>query len=438
MAEKELVVLMNGTLLGHVRQASNGNLELTYDENYRNDPSATPLSTAMPLTGHLYRDRSVRPFLVGLLPDNDDVLARWGETFGVSHRNPFALLAHVGEDCAGAAQFVRPERLDKLAEGKIDWLTDADVEDRLRAIRLDPSAWLWGNDEQGQFSLAGAQSKIALYRKAHQWGHPGGRIPTSHILKVASGHFSDQEITDHVTMRAARLAGLAVAGTEIATFGDERAIVVERYDRLFVDGELQRVHQEDICQALSLPPEKKYQRSGGPGPVDIVKLLRSRMPASVVANSIERFVEALVFNWLVGGTDAHAKNYSFLMEGPDIRLAPLYDLTTGLPYSKELLGARDSRIHTDRPLLRMAMSIGGESRLSRERVSNWEAFAKQAGVDAEWIVQQIGDLSEKLPDCVRTATSELSELGVSTFLSELVDLVANHVATLNKSINEQS
>ena len=80
MAEKELVVLMNGTLLGHVRQASNGNLELTYDENYRNDPSATPLSTAMPLTGHLYRDRSVRPFLVGLLPDNDDVLARWGET----------------------------------------------------------------------------------------------------------------------------------------------------------------------------------------------------------------------------------------------------------------------------------------------------------------------------------------------------------------------
>jgi serine/threonine-protein kinase HipA len=162
------------------------------------------------------------------------------------------------------------------------------------------------------------------------------------------------------------------------------------------------------------------------------------MPASVVANSIERFVEALVFNWLVGGTDAHAKNYSFLMEGPDIRLAPLYDLTTGLPYSKELLGARDSRIHTDRPLLRMAMSIGGESRLSRVRVSNWEAFAKQAGVDAEWIVQQIGDLSEKLPDCVRTATSELSELGVSTFLSELVDLVANHVATLNKSINEQS
>ena len=84
------------------------------------------------------------------------------------------------------------------------------------------------------------------------------------------------------------------------------------------------------------------------------------------------------------------------------------------------------------------MSIGGESRLSRVRVSNWEAFAKQAGVDAEWIVQQIGDLSEKLPDCVRTATSELSELGVSTFLSELVDLVANHVATLNKSINEQS
>src|ERR1035441_3024987 len=160
----------------------------------------------MPLTAPRYRDRLVRPFLVGLLPDNDDVLSRWGQTFGVSNRNPLALLGYVGEDCAGAAQFVRPDRLDDLARGGagwldetdvadrkplpllgyvgedcagaaqfvrpdrlddlarggIGWLDETDVEDRLRAIRLDPTAWLWGADEQAQFSLAGAQSTGTL------------------------------------------------------------------------------------------------------------------------------------------------------------------------------------------------------------------------------------------------------------------------------------
>jgi serine/threonine-protein kinase HipA len=437
LSDHELVVLMNGRILGHVGQLRNGSLELVYDEAYRGDPAATPLSTAMPLTATRYRDRAVRPFLVGLLPDNDEVLSRWGQTFGVSHRNPFALLGHVGEDCAGAAQFVRPERLGDLSRGRIDWLDEADVESRLRAIRLDPTAWLWGADEQGQFSLAGAQSKVALYREADRRGRPYGRVPTSHILKVASGRFSDQEITEHVTMRAARLAGLVVARSELAAFGAERAIVVERYDRLVVEGELERVHQEDLCQALGLLPDKKYERSGGPAPTEIVKLLRTRMTPTVADEAVDRFVDALVFNWLVGGTDAHAKNYSLLMQGPDVRLAPLYDLTSGLPYQEELLGhARDSRIRTDTPMLRMSMSIDGESYFSEVRMSNWQSFAKQAGVDGERIVQRIRDLGSSLPDDVSTAALEVHGFDASAVLSEIVDSVVEHVARMMKAFDQ--
>jgi serine/threonine-protein kinase HipA len=436
MSDRELVVLMNGRRLGHVRQLRQGTLELVYDEAYREDPAATPLSTAMPLTAPRHRDRVVRAFLVGLLPDNDDVLSRWGQTFGVSHRNPVALLAHVGEDCAGAAQFVRPERLDDLAHGGIRWLGEADVEDRLRAIRLDPTAWLWGADEEGQFSLAGAQSKIALYREDGRWGRPYGSVPTSHILKVASGRFSDQEITEHVTMRAARLAGLVVAGSELAAFGAERAIVVERYDRLPVDGELTRVHQEDLCQALGLLPDKKYQRSGGPGPIDVVKLLRARMPSSVADEAVDRLVDALIFNWLVGGTDAHAKNFSLLLQGPEVRLAPLYDLTSGLPYEDELLGgAGDSRVGAGARTLRMAMTIGGESQFSALRLSNWESFAKQAGVDADGIVHRIRDLASVLPDDVRTAASEIHGFEAAAALDKFVDSVAKHIARLMKAVD---
>jgi serine/threonine-protein kinase HipA len=194
-------------------------------------------------------------------------------------------------------------------------------------------------------------------------------------------------------MRAARLAGLVVAGSELATFGAERAIVIERHDRLSVDDDLERVHQEDLCQALGLLPERKYQWLGGPGPIDIVKLLRARMPSTVADEAVARFVDALVFNWLVGGTDAHAKNYSLLMQGPEVRLAPLYDLTSGLPYRDGLLGGgRDSRKRTGHTILKMAMSIGGESYFSEVKRSNWESFATQAGVDTEWVLQRIHDL----------------------------------------------
>ena len=436
MSDRELIVLMNGDMLGHIFQASNGSIELIYDDSYRNNASATPISTSMPLTKSRYTDRHIRPFLEGLLPDNTQVLERWGSTFGVSRSSPFALLCHVGEDCAGAAQFVRPERFDAITPGGVDWLNEADIETRLRAIRIDPTAWLWGDEEQGQFSLAGAQSKLALYREGDRWGHPYGRVPTSHILKVASGHFAEQETAEHVTMRVARLLGMAVAGSELTAFGDERAIVVERYDRLRTTKGLERVHQEDFCQTLSLRPEKKYQRNGGPGPVDIIDALRLRMPTAVAEDEVRRFTQALIFNWLIGGTDAHAKNYSLLMLGPSVSLAPLYDLTTGLPYRNELLGfGRDSRVREDTPLLRMAMSIGGESYFSRVTMANWQTFAQHSGIDIDWIMQSIRDFGARLPDAVRTAVNESAEFGLGDIFAHIVDAVTQHVAACMRVVD---
>ncbi len=119
----------------------------------------------------------------------------------------------------------------------------------------------------------------------------------------------------------ARGLGLPAAQSAVMRFKEEIAIVIERYDRQVKGNDILRVHQEDICQALGIMPTKKYQNEGGPGPRDIVELLRTY--STDREDDISTFAAALGFNWLIAGTDAHAKNYSLLLGGPNVRLAPI-------------------------------------------------------------------------------------------------------------------
>jgi serine/threonine-protein kinase HipA len=446
MAAQELVCMINGKRLGVITQTETGQIELSYDADYLKNRNATPLSTSMPLSAGKYGSRSVRPFLLGLLPDHQEVLEGWGARFDVSPNNPFALLRHVGEDCAGAVQFIAPERLGASRRSGVAWLEERDIEERLRSIKLDPSTALWEgeNDAQGQFSLAGAQSKIALYQSPEgRWGHPFGDNPTSHILKVASQRFPDQDLVENITMQAALDAGLNAATTQVMSFGAERALVVERYDRQFDGDAFRRIHQEDVCQALGLGPDKKYERRGGPGAVAIVELFRGRLSTSAAELAVDRFTEALVFNWLIGCTDAHAKNYSILLAGTNAVLAPLYDLTTGLPYTDQLLGSdhdgrRLSRTSRQRGLV-MAMSIGGEAPFGRVGLDNWQTFATNAKVDLDRILADIHRLGEALPDAFADATARTRQEFKSPVVEEALDLVTTNLgASLERIDAEKS
>lgn len=252
----ELVTLLDGRVVGHVRQDRQGQLRFAYEEAWRDGPGAYPLSLSIPLSRREHGDPVVRPYLEGLLPDNDGVLARWGSRFHVSARNPFALLAHVGEDCAGAVQLVPPERLPELlarADPPVLWLDEAGVAARLRELRGDASAWREASDP-GYFSLPGAQAKTALLLRDGRWGVPSGRTPTTHILKPPLGAFDGFAENEHLCLRLAAALGIPSTRSEVARFGDEVAIVVERYDRVSVDGRLVRIHQEDFCQALGVSP----------------------------------------------------------------------------------------------------------------------------------------------------------------------------------------
>lgn len=404
MASDELTVLMEGQPVGSVERLASGALRLRYDEAYRDDPSATLLSVSMPPTQEVHGDARLAPWLWGLLPDNADVLARWGRDFGVSVASPFPLLGtQVGHDCAGAVQFCPPDDVDDLVSrpGDITWLTEAEIASRLRMLRADSTSWL-GPGFTGQFSLGGAQAKTALHHADGRWGAPTGSVPTTHILKPAVAGFEAQNVNEHLCLATARVLGLPAASTRIETFEDENAIVVERFDRTIRNGTLARVHQEDLCQALSVPPARKYQSDGGPTPGQIAELIRSTIPGRDAESDVWRFADALLFNWLIAGTDAHAKNYSFLLAGNQIRLAPLYDITSGLPYDD-----------SDGYKVKLAMKAGDDYKLNRtDRRSAWEHAADELKLDRARLIERAIDLAERTPQAIADAATEgdISEL----------------------------
>lgn len=419
-----LAVLLNGVRAGTLTRLAGRRLSFAYDEAYRSRPSSTPLSVSLPLVEPRHAEGSVRPWIAGLLPDNPQVVQRWAREFGLTSTDPFVLLGSpVGEDCAGAVQFARLDRLAALESepGSVAWLSETDVEQRLRTLRTDPTAWLGEEAASrrgtaGQFSLAGRQRKTALLFEDGRWGVPFGRIPTTHILKppielLDDVRLYDQEINEHLCLAGARRAGLVTAESRVVAFGEERAIVLTRYDRRRVGGRWVRVHQEDLCQSLGVMPDKKYEADGGPGIRRIARLLRVVMPPDVAEDAVWRFADALAWNWALGGSDAHAKNYSLLLAGENVRLAPLYDITSSLDYWRE----HDVSI---------AMKLDDGYRLFAYR-DPWPAVAAALSVDEDRIHDRVTSLLARAPDALSDAASEE---GLAALGSDLPDRLVRAVA----------
>jgi serine/threonine-protein kinase HipA len=413
----DLVALIEGQEAGRVRQGRDGQLTLVYAESWRQDSNAYPLSLSLPLALSEHGHDAVHAFLWGLLPDNERILDTWARRFGVSARNPLSLLANVGEDCAGAVQFVRPERVDAIRDGKFDqiaWLTVADVAERLRILHTDQAAWRRPGDE-GQFSLAGARPKTALMLDGGRWGLPSGRTPTTHILKPPMGDYDGFVENEHFCLELAVALGLPAARSRVMRVEDQLAIVVERYDRVRTDSGWVRVHQEDLCQALAVPPTRKYENEGGPGVDSVVRLLREN--SSAPGEDVLTFVSSLALNWLIAGTDAHAKNYSILIGARRrVRLAPLYDLGSALPYPTSM----------DPHKIKLAMKVGGEYLVKKIGKRQWEKLADQVQMDPDSLLVSVMQMAERAPDLANEVLRAAERDGVShPILARLADAVAS-------------
>jgi serine/threonine-protein kinase HipA len=422
--ERRLDVRLADHMVGTAIQVA-GRTAFEYDAAWRGDPTAYPLSLSLPLAASRHEGEPVEAYLWGLLPDNEHILSRLGQRFHVSPGNAFALLGAIGEDCPGAVQFLDPERGGVegavTAADHVEWIAESEIADRLRTLRVDPSAMRRAEDV-GAFSLAGAQPKTALLCMDGRWAVPSGRIPTTHILKPPGAEFDGFAENEHFCLALARRAGLPASRSEVRWFGDEPAIVVERFDRVMdpraarSPAALLRVHQEDLCQALGVHPRSKYQNEGGPAPRDIVELLRDY--SSDGARDVDRFTDALALNWLIAGTDAHAKNYALLHgAGARVRLAPLYDVVSALPYPDQLSPFK----------IKLAMKVGSTYRVRDVRARHWKDLAHECGLRPAEVVARVRDLAARLPDLASDVRHDLADEGLThPVVARLADEIAEH------------
>ena len=415
----KLWVCLEGGLIGTL-ETLGGRSQFSYRDAWLREPGAYPLSQSLPLIDTPFTGARVSNFLWGLLPDNELTLGAWARQFHVSARSAAALLAHVGEDCAGAVQFVREERLDAVLaaadkKAEIDWLSEGQFEERIRHLSRDAGA---GRESaiEGQFSLSGAQAKTALYfdRARKRWGVPQGRTPTTHILKPAVNGFEEFAANEHFCLSLARRVGLVAATTEWRSIGEVPTLIAERYDRFQVNGVWQRIHQEDGCQALGVPPASKYENEGGPGFAQIMSVLAG---SDEPAMDRDRLMKTACFVYLLAATDAHAKNYSFLYTRgsgrPSMRLAPLYDVASAWPYPRRIPPQK----------MKMAMRVGRHYRIREIQLRHFEELAKACGYPAERLLDTLREMVGQLPDEAVTVVGEIRERGAREVVGEVVDKV---------------
>jgi len=413
-----LAVILDGVPIGEIQRRGGERLEFRYDDNYRTSFGALPLSLCMPVSRRAHPDRWISPWLWGLLPDSEDVRKAWCKGTTASYNSAFEMLSTpIGYDCAGAVQFCKPDNVNWLAErgGDLEPLSEHGVAGRLRALVGDETAWL-DRSRHLQFSLAGGQRKTALHLADGTWSVPKGATPTTHILKPTIHGLRHSDINEHLCLTAARLLGLAAAQTTLGIFEDQTAAVVTRFDRPRISGEFYRAHQEDLCQALAINPGHKYENQGGPSALTSIDVLRQHT-GEYAHNDITRFVDTLALNWLLGGTDGHGKNYSLLIDEHNVRLSPLYDVNSVLPY---VVGSE----HTQA----LAMSVGRHYELGKITAHDWAAVARLARLDVDTTIERILSIAARLPTALDTAAADPAVRAVDpTFADQMVEGVSRWV-----------
>lgn len=406
-----LDVYVAGELCGQLSEDRHGAVSFAYVPGY----DGAPLSTSMPVGLERYADRIVRPYLVGLLPDEASTRSAIAARYGISSNNPFRLLGVIGMDCPGAVQVCPCGSAPPVENVNCDLvkLSNGDIEGKLAAVRENAAAaWVDTAAAEGHWSLGGCQAKFTLRWESGQWFDCVGAAASTHIVKPGVAGFEGQALVEFACMQLAGRIGLPVAKTEFCVFGAQPAIVIERYDRARDEtGRVVRVHQEDFCQALGVMPDAKYAEQGGPTAPHIVKMLKTT--GERARNNVYCFILYLFFNYLIGATDAHAKNHSLMILSPDdVRIAPLYDVASVAPYRS--LSPRK------RKPLRAALSIGGENRFGMLGSANVEKMVRDCGLEelglnSDLLCGRLAAMAELIPGKLDAVVADIRALNLCDF-----------------------
>lgn len=409
-----LKVLINGRVAGRLEKESSGAIRFQYDESWLDWTHRFAVSLSLPMRITAYYGAPVVAVFDNLLPDNPNIRRRVAERTGAPGTDAYSLLEQIGRDCVGAMQFL-PDDVEPAATGiEGEPISDEEIERLLANLGGVPL----GIDPEHEFriSVAGAQEKTALLRHDDKWMKPIGTTPTTHILKPQLGEIptssgvidmADSVDNEHYCLKLLEGFGLKVASTEIVTFGKRRVLVVERFDRQQArDGRLLRLPQEDCCQALGIPPSRKYQSTveghqNGPGALDILKLLRG---SDEPGRDQVDFYKSQILFWLIGATDGHGKNFSvFLRPGGGFQLTPFYDVLSAQPaFDKK-------QISNNRYKLAMSAGRSRKYRILEISGRHFVETGREAGLGPTPIRKAISEILESAPNALQHAHAQMPD-----------------------------
>jgi len=436
-----LGIWMNGLYVGTWERPKGTADRLTYDVRWIQSDTGRPLSLSLPF-GHAHRGDGaqtlrgdkVAAYFENLIPDNERILQRLRDRYGARSTTPFDLLAAIGRDCVGAIQLL-PAGTEPgdIRHIEATSLNEAGVANVLRNTTLSRHLGEAPDDDAFRLSIAGAQEKTALLRHRGRWCIPHGATPSTHIFKLPLGLVGNVQADmrmsvelEWLCMELVREYGLPVAHVEIGRFEDQKALIVERFDRVRArDGHYWlRIPQEDFCQVTGLPPNRKYESDGGPGIRRIMDILRGSENADA---DRENFFRTQLLFWIMGATDGHAKNFSLaLLPGGRYRRTPLYDILSTSP----IHGRGAKRMDPHKARLAMAVESGNRHYLIHDiHRWHWVGMAESLGL-ADRVAAVIEDLIERTPRALDALAKRLPE----DFPTELFDTVANGMTAAVKRL----
>lgn len=381
---KSLDVYLHTEFAGHLIQDDGGQMVFQYAESWLDRPAVSPLSQSLPLRRERFSRNECRGYFGGILPEESkrEIVAR---NLSISARNDYAMLEQIGGECAGAITFVPTGEPLPDTTPRYRMLSSEQLAGVLRELPQRP---LLAGGQGIRLTLAGAQDKVAVRVDDDGISLPLDGAPSTHILKPGGDRFEGVVANEALCMRLAAAIGMPTAKVEARTVEGMDYLLVERYDRVYrtapgKEPVLERLHQEDFCQAVGIVSEMKYQKEGGPSLKRCFALLRevSSTPDT------DHLLDAVIFNYLVGNNDAHGKNFSLLYRGlgtdeVQVSLSPLYDSLSTVYYPDI------SRT--------MAMKLGGEYSSEKVMARNFEQFAEEAGLAKPMVQKRVMEVVEQM------------------------------------------
>ncbi|MBO2694995.1 type II toxin-antitoxin system HipA family toxin [Shewanella algae] len=411
---QKLIAYMNGELVGTLAKHKNGAHTFQYDKDWITNAMARPLSLSLRLQLPTITSDAVINYFDNLLPDSPQVRDRIVARYKASSKQPFDLLKEIGKDSVGAIALFPPEHPYKKEPLSYEILDNKKLEAVLSAYKSDIPLGMLKEEEDFRISVAGAQEKTALLFIDGQWCIPKGNTPTTHIIKLPIGEIPQANATldlkdsvenEYLCIELAKALGFAVPSVNIIKTDNLKALAVERFDRRWTKDRagLLRLPQEDICQVFGMPSSIKYESQGGPGIAQIMKLL---MGSSNALEDRYNFMRFQVFQWIIGATDGHAKNFSIYIDrGGSYRLTPFYDILSAYP----LLGGKGLNIRQLKLAMGLKATKGKKYEINKILPRHFLDTAKAVNFSQDKMQRIMDEMKGALPKAISQVRANLPE-----------------------------